>query len=399
MVKSKNQARGAQAQGKGRDKSQGRAQGQSARHLAGKPEGKPIGRPEVRDAPATARTRPARAEEPQPRQSASEPAERGPRKREDKWEKASNSVQVFMPAREGERPREAAPVILETSGEAGYRLLDTGAGLKLEQYGDIRVVRPEAQALWPKALPDAEWDKADAIFTGDADDDAGRWRFPRNSLGETWPLRLLDVDFFGRFTAYRHVGVFPEQLVHWSWAAEQIRRHGKRPKVLNLFGYTGVASLVTAQAGAEVTHVDASKKAIGWGRENQALARLDDRPIRWICDDAMKFIEREQRRGNRYDIILADPPRFGRGPEGEIWQLFDHLPRMLDICRDLLSDDAIGLVLTAYSIRASFYSIHELMMEAMRGRGGIVESGELIIREDSQARRALSTSLFSRWTQ
>ncbi|MGV3553468.1 class I SAM-dependent methyltransferase [Rhizobium sp.] len=382
MVKSKNQARGARPQGK---------PGQ------GKPAPK---KPDIRGAHPGPRPRPAKIDE--AARQASAPVdliERAPRKREEKWEKASNSIQTFMPARSGDRPRQAAPVILDTSGEEGYRLLDTGAGLKLEQYGDIRVVRPEAQALWPKALSDTEWEKADAIFTGDADDDAGRWRFPGRALGETWPLRLLDVDFYGRFTAYRHVGVFPEQLVHWSWAAEQIRKRGGQPKVLNLFGYTGVASLVTASAGAEVTHVDASKKAIGWGRENQALARLEDRPIRWICDDAMKFIEREQRRGNRYDIILADPPRFGRGPEGEIWQLFDHLPKMLDICRDLLSDDAIGLVLTAYSIRASFYSIHELMMETMRGKGGLVESGELIIRETSEARRALSTSLFSRWTQ
>ena len=216
-------------------------------------------------------------------------------------------------------------------------------------------------------------------------------------------MRLLGVEFFGRFTSFRHTGVFPEQMAHWSWMGEQIAaRHGKA-RVLNLFGYTGVASLIAAHAGAEVTHVDASKKAIGWAKENQQLAGLTDRPIRWIVDDAMKFIEREQRRGNRYDIILTDPPRFGRGPEGEVWQLFDHLPQMLDICRSLLAPEAIGLVLTAYSIRASFYSMHELMMETMRGMGGLVESGELIIREHptqaGQAARALSTSLFSRWTR
>jgi 23S rRNA (cytosine1962-C5)-methyltransferase len=172
-------------------------------------------------------------------------------------------------------------------------------------------------------------------------------------------------------------------------------------KVLNLFGYTGVASLVAAAAGAEVTHVDASKKAIGWARENQTLSRLEKAPIRWICEDAMKFILREERRGNHYDIILTDPPKFGRGPNGEVWQLFDHLPLMLDVCRQLLSPNAVGLVLTAYSIRASFYSIHELMRETMRGAGGVVESGELVIREtglDGKGRsRALSTSLFSRW--
>jgi 23S rRNA (cytosine1962-C5)-methyltransferase len=373
LVKSKNHARGPRSAGKA---------------------GTDTGRPGMR------RDEPKREQRPVKVAPAKPIAERPARIREEKWEKASATVPIFMPRREGDRPDGRAPVILETSGERGYRLLDTGLGLKLEQYGEIRVVRPEAQALWPRALPDDEWDAADAIFTGDTEEDgAGRWRFPRAALGETWPMRLLDVDFFGRFTAFRHVGVFPEQIVHWAWMMESIKARGGKPKVLNLFGYTGVASLAAATAGAEVTHVDASKKAIGWGRENQALARMTDKPIRWICDDAMKFIEREQRRGNTYDIILTDPPRFGRGPEGEVWQLFDHLPKMLDICRELLSPKAIGLVLTAYSIRASFYSMHELMMETMRGRGGLVESGELIIREDGAAGRALSTSLFSRWTQ
>ncbi|PST27065.1 class I SAM-dependent rRNA methyltransferase [Mesorhizobium plurifarium] len=304
--------------------------------------------------------------------------------------------------RTGEKPAETVPLILETAATAGYRLIDSGDGEKLEQYGPYRIVRPEAQALWPKALPESAWEKADAVFTGDTDEDGmGRWRFPHEVLGETWPMQLLDTDFLGRFTSFRHVGVFPEQLAHWSWMREQVAVAGRPLKVLNLFGYTGVASLIAAKAGAEVTHVDASKKAIGWARDNQALARAQKLPIRWICDDAMKFIQREERRGSRYDIILTDPPKFGRGPNGEVWQLFDHLAAMLDICREILSPDARGLVLTAYSIRASFYSIHELMRETMRGRGGRVESGELIIREgglDGTAQgRALSTSLFSRW--
>lgn len=294
------------------------------------------------------------------------------------------------------------PVILETKGSSDYHLIDSGHGLKLEQYGPYRIVRPEAQALWPPLLPAHIWEKADAVFTGDTDEDGiGRWRFPKEALGETWPMRILDADFYGRFTAFRHVGVFPEQLAHWSWMKNEVETAGRPLKVLNLFGYTGVASLIAAKAGAEVTHVDASKKAIGWARENQALGRAESLPIRWICEDAMKFIQREARRGSRYDIILTDPPKFGRGPNGEVWQLFDHLAQMLDICRDILSPEARGLVLTAYSIRASFYSIHELMRDTMRGRGGVVESGELILREgglDGNApARALSTSLFSRW--
>jgi 23S rRNA (cytosine1962-C5)-methyltransferase len=303
--------------------------------------------------------------------------------------------------RDGEKPAERVPVILETAGSDQYRLIDSGAGEKLEQYGPYRIVRPEAQALWQRSLPGI-WDKADALFTGDTDEDGmGRWKFPKAALGETWPMHLLGVDFHGRFTAFRHVGVFPEQLAHWSWMKEKVETAGRPVKVLNLFGYTGVASLVAASAGAEVTHVDASKKAIGWARENQTLGRMEKLPIRWICEDAMKFIQREERRGSKYDIILTDPPKFGRGPNGEVWHLFDHLPLMLDVCREILSPKAIGLVLTAYSIRASFYSIHELMRETMRGAGGTVESGELVIRESGpdgrDAGRALSTSLFSRW--
>lgn len=311
----------------------------------------------------------------------------------------------------GDRPSEHIPLILENGASEQYRLIDSGLnhfgqGEKLEQYGSYQIIRPEAQALWSKSLPISTWQKADAIFTGDVEEDGmGRWQFPNGALGETWPMALLDTDFYGRFTSFRHVGVFPEQLAHWQWMADQIKKADRPLKVLNLFGYTGVASLIAANNGAEVTHVDASKKAIGWARENQELAGLNDRPVRWICDDAMKFISREERRGKTYDIILTDPPKFGRGPNGEVWQLFDHLPNMLDVCRSILTPNPVGLVLTAYSIRASFYSIHELMRETMRGMGGCVESGELIIREhadenfnaNDKSGRALSTSLFSRW--
>ncbi|PDT01140.1 SAM-dependent methyltransferase [Rhizobium chutanense] len=312
------------------------------------------------------------------------------------------AIERPLMTRSGERPTERVPVILESLGAGDFHLIDSGNGEKLEQYGPYRIIRPEAQALWRPSLPAHVWEKVDAVFTGDTDEEGtGRWRFPKEALGETWPLNLLGVDFLGRFTSFRHVGVFPEQIVHWSWMKDQAEKAGRPLKVLNLFGYTGVASLVAAAAGAEVTHVDASKKAIGWARENQALGRMEKLPIRWICEDAMKFILREERRGSQYDIILTDPPKFGRGPNGEVWHLFEHLPLMLDVCREILSPKAVGLVLTAYSIRASFYSIHELMRETMRGAGGAVESGELVIREaglDGKTQgRALSTSLFSRW--
>jgi len=299
--------------------------------------------------------------------------------------------------REGALPAERLPVILEVAPNDDYALLDSGGGEKLEQYGPYRIVRPEGQAIWQRALPAREWHNVDAVFTGDTDEEGmGRWRFPKTPLGETWPMRHDGIDYLGRFTSFRHVGVFPEQASHWDHMAGLIR-DAKRPvKVLNLFGYTGLASLVAARAGAEVTHVDASKKAIGWARENQEIARLTDKPIRWICEDAMKFAEREERRGNAYDIILFDPPAYGRGPKGEVWQLFEDLPALTDICRSILTPKPLAVVLTAYSIRASFFAIHALMRDAFAGMGGVVESGELIIREKA-AGRALSTSLFSRW--
>lgn len=294
-------------------------------------------------------------------------------------------------------PAERLPVILEVLPNENYALLDSGNGRKLEQYGPYRIERPEGQAIWQPKLPEKEWLKADAVFTGNTDEEGmGRWRFPKTPLGETWEMKHNRIEYLGRFTSFRHVGVFPEQATHWDHMADLIQAAKRPVKVLNLFGYTGMASLVAAEAGAEVTHVDASKKAIGWARENQQIARLTDKPIRWIVEDAMKFVEREERRGTRYDIILLDPPAYGRGPKGEVWQLFDNLPRMVELCRAILSPKPLEMVLTAYSIRASFFAIHALMRDAFAGAGGTVESGELIIREKSGG-RALSTSLFSRW--
>lgn len=308
---------------------------------------------------------------------------------------------VSLQSRAAPRARRT-PVMLETAGWDDYALLDSGNGEKLERYGAYRIVRPEAQALWSPRLPKADWERADARFVGIAEDegsgeDGGRWRY-RKPLGETWPLAWDGVPFLGRFTSFRHVGVFPEQAAHWAWLRDLVARRKQTPKILNLFAYTGVASLVAAKAGAEVTHIDASKKAIGWARENQTLGKLGDLRIRWICEDAPKFVEREGRRGNRYDGIILDPPKFGRGPNGEVWDIFTDLRPLMEKCAALLSDDPLFMILTAYSIRASFYSIDELAAECLGGRGGLLESGELVLREEGEGRR-LSTSLFSRWSR
>jgi len=290
----------------------------------------------------------------------------------------------------------AAPLILETAGLEDYALLDSGNGRKLERFGALMVDRPEEQAIWTPRLDAAAWEQADAVFTGDMDEEgAGRWK-RRPGVPEAWTCRHQTIRFDCRFTSFRHVGAFPEQEAHWSFMRQRLRAAGatagERPSLLNLFGYTGLASLIAAEAGADVTHVDASKKAIAWARDNQTLSGLDDKPIRWILDDAQKFAAREVRRGRRYDGILLDPPKYGRGPKGEIWDLFQNLPEMLRLCRDILKPTGF-LILTAYAIRASFLSIHRLCEEIL---GAEVQSGELALRDDAGG--LLATSLFSRWT-
>lgn len=295
------------------------------------------------------------------------------------------------------RLTESVPVILETPPDDDYALIDSGNGLKLERYGPYRIIRPEAQAIWQPALDNSAWQNVDAVFTGDTDEEGmGRWRFSGPPLGETWPMKWDGLHYHGRFTSFRHVGVFPEQAAHWRFVEDQISRAKRPVKLLNLFGYTGLASLVAARAGAHVTHVDASKKAVAWARENQQMSGLEDKPIRWIVDDAVKFSEREVRRGNHYDAILLDPPKYGRGPKGEVWQLFEDLPHLLDVIAELVGNRPLFIVLTAYSIRASFFSMHEICQEVFGDLGGRLESGELVILSQNGARR-LSTSLFTRW--
>lgn len=301
----------------------------------------------------------------------------------------------------GDRLAEKTGLTLTTMPNPDYAVLDSGNGEKLERYGDLIIRRPEGQAIWRPQLPQEEWGKADAIFTGDTDEEGqGRWRYPKEPLAETWPLAFDGLAFWGRFTSFRHTGVFPEQAAHWLAMQKAIthaqENYGRPIRMLNLFGYTGLASLVASRAGAEVTHVDASKKAIGWARENQEVAGLSDHPIRWICDDAVKFCAREERRGNTYDLILLDPPAYGRGPKGEVWHLFENLPHMLDLVRALQSDRPLMTVLTAYAIRASHFAIHELMQEVFAGMDGQMESGELVLPHEN-SKRVLSTSMFSRF--
>ena len=298
----------------------------------------------------------------------------------------------------GQRPPAAPLSLVESAGFEDYRLLDSGNGRKLERFGRVVVDRPEPQALWRPLAGDEVWAGAHATFSGDDDEEAGRWR-QQQPVPESWPVSIDGaVTVTCRLSAFRHLGLFPEQLPHWQWMAAALKQHTgpERPRVLNLFAYTGAASLIAAHAGAEVVHVDASKKAITWAKENQAASKLNDAPIRWMLDDARKFVQREVRRGRRYDIILVDPPKFGRGPNNETWDLFIDLPAMLRNCAELVAGPRSAVIVTAYAIRASSLMLDQLGREVLAEKGGRFDTGELAIREQGGA-RAVPTSLFTRW--
>jgi 23S rRNA (cytosine1962-C5)-methyltransferase len=288
------------------------------------------------------------------------------------------------------------PTVLRTAGWDDYALVDSGAGRKLERFGLHRVVRPEPQCLWTPNLPDRDWAAADAVFDPEGEEDAGRWRFA-GAPAPPFALSWREVKFLGRFTPFRHLGFFPEQAANWEWLDARVRGAGRPRRILNLFGYTGVASLVCAAAGAVVTHVDASKRAVGWAKENANLAGLADRPVRWLTEDARKWVQREARRGAAYDGIILDPPKFGRGPGGEIWRLLDDLPELIAVCAALLSPDASFLLLNAYAERISGVALAGLLGQALAAREGVIDWGELALMEQNGA-RGVGVSFFARWS-
>ncbi len=277
-----------------------------------------------------------------------------------------------------------------------YGLLDCGDGLKLERFGAQRIIRPDPQAFWRPANPTENW-QADARFAAKSDtDERGNWQIISPNAQDKWPMRWDNLTFNVRRTPFRHLGIFQEHSVHWRFAQEKIRAAGRPVKVLNLFGYTGMMSLACAQAGAEVVHLDASPKSNGYGKENQTLSGLDDRTVRWIADDAMKFIAREQRRGNTYDAIVLDPPKFGRGPKNETWRFEEEFPDLLDGVRALLSPDPLFVIVTAYAVRLSYLAIAQTLGDRVSALGGTLEAGEMTLpQQDSD--RLLPTALYARW--
>jgi len=284
------------------------------------------------------------------------------------------------------------------TGEIGdYKLLDSGEKQKLEEVGGVKIVRAEPRAWWKPQLPKEEWQKT-----------------------ETALEKVIDIGIDGirakiKFkNTSKHIGIFPEQIKEWELIKEKIEKQKeenigggeKEIKILNLFGYTGIASLVAAKAGlsreasakwgAKVTHVDASKQSVDWARENQKLSGLENAPIRWIVDDVLKFINKEIRQGKKYDAIIMDPPKFGKGPKGEVWKIEEKLPELLKSCREILSDKPVFVIFNMYSTELSSISVANLLTDMTQDLGGTIESGELVIKQEN-SERLLPMSIFALW--
>ncbi len=297
------------------------------------------------------------------------------------------------------------PLVMECTGwpnaDGAYRLLDSGAGRKWEAFGPHTFIRPEPQAMWQPRV--AEWPAAGEFIPGSDEDGGGRWHFTADLPDEGWPLAWDDVRFTARPTPFRHLQFFPDMAPVWEWMRAQLEGLSEA-ETLNLFGYTGLGSLALSRHG-KVTHVDASKKSVAQARENAALSGMEDRPIRWLVDDAAKFAAREVRRGRRYDGIILDPPKFGRGPDGEVWRLEEHLPGLIADCARLLDSDSRFLFLTVYAVRMSSLAIAGLLQEALAHLPGQIEHGDLAVREevlrqaqDERSGRLLPTAIFARWS-
>ncbi|MET0246485.1 MAG: class I SAM-dependent methyltransferase [Sphingomonas sp.] len=285
--------------------------------------------------------------------------------------------------------------LITLTGEpwADYGLIDSGHGRKLERYGRFRFIRPEPQAMWAPA--NAQWDAHAEFLPGSDEEGGGRWVFNQPVPRDGWPLSWREVRFTAQNTPFRHLGFFPDMAPVWDWMRGQIDGIDQA-ECMNLFGYTGVGTLALSAKGARMTHVDASKKSVAEAKENAALSGMTDRPVRWMIDDAAKFVAREVRRERRYDGIILDPPKWGRGPNGEVWKLEEGLPALVADCRKLLDEKSRFLFLTVYAVRMSALAIGELVRQHFADLGGVVEAGELAVREEARGLQ-LPTAIFARW--
>lgn len=270
-----------------------------------------------------------------------------------------------------------------------YELIDSGYGRRLEKFGDYVLDRPDPEVLWKKSLSGSDWEKAGARFDS-------KW-IQNIPIPDKWVINHNDIKFLARLTPFKHTGIFPEQSVQWDYIYKKIKSQKREIKVLNLFAYTGIATLFAAKAGAKVTHVDASRPAVTWANENRELNGMQDAPIRWIVDDVLKFTEREVKRGNKYDVILMDPPVYGHGPTGTPWDFNRDFAKLLENCRNIISDNPLFVQVNAYAISSSSLTLANTLQGFFGDIGGSVENGELTLKETS-AGRLLSTGIWARWS-
>lgn len=289
--------------------------------------------------------------------------------------------------------------LVTPTGWQDYELLDSGDGEKLERFGQFILVRPDPQIVWSKSLPPSDWDQAHASFIR-THQDRGQWQI-RGKLPEEWQMQWRDITSVVKLSPFKHTGVFPEQSAHWQWFRtllenQKVQQPDYQPHILNLFGYTGLASMVVAKTGAMITHVDASRAAIGWAKKNQAASGLDEKSVRWILDDVMKFVNREVKRGKKYDGIIMDPPVYGHGPTGEVWEFKTSLPQLLKQCQQLLVDQPLFVLINAYAVSTSAVTLGNVLTEMMSGHQGQVEIGELALQQ-THDQKLLSTGIWARW--
>ncbi len=285
-------------------------------------------------------------------------------------------------------------ITLITKAQGGYALIDSGGEAKLERFGDQVVARPDPQALWPKGR-EGEWSSADGYYVRQGEE--GKWT---GNMPQGWQIELGGLKMIVKPTSFKHVGVFPEHVPGWEWAMRQISARSNlaaAPKVLNLFGYTGGYTLAVAKAGAEVTHVDASKTAVAWARENAEANGLAGAPIRWIVEDVLVYLRREIKRGSRYDAIVMDPPAFGHGPDGELWKFDEHFVELMGLCEQLLSDSPLFVLVNGYAAGYSPLAFAYNLESINKKFGGRIEYGDLAIAEE-QGERLLPAGIFARWS-
>ena len=275
-----------------------------------------------------------------------------------------------------------------------YELIDSGNGRRLERFGVYLIDRPDPEVLWQKTLADDEWKKAEAKFVHTHEDN-GRWETKPN-FPESWVINFNNLKILLKLSPFKHLGAFPEQEWEWTLISELVTCNASQSNILNLFGYTGLASLSALSAGAKVTHVDASRPAISWFNDNLKLNNLDDKPVRFIPEDCLKFVEREIKRGTKYDGIIMDPPVYGHGPNGEKWSFSKDFPTLLDNVTKLLSNNPLFVIVNAYAVSTSPTTLQNILQGKFNEFGGEIKSGELTLKEKS-AGRILSTGIWAMW--